>query len=109
MDIDYKLIGQRIKEARQCKQYSQSKLSEELDVSEAYLSRVERGHQINLNRLAQISNILGVKLEYFITGVVPKSKDYLDKDLYEVLINCSPDKQRLIYNIAKMVEKSKFI
>lgn len=109
MDIDYKLIGQRIKEARRIKRYSQSKLSEELDVSIAYLSRVERGHQINLNRLAQISNILGVSIEYLITGIVPKSKNYLDKDLYEVLINCSPDKQRLIYNIAKIVESSKFV
>ena len=77
MNIDYELIGQRIKEARRCKHYSQRRLAEELDVSEAFLSRVERGHPINLNRLAQISTILDIRLEYFITGVMPKSKNYL--------------------------------
>ena len=43
MEIDYKVIGQRIKEARRGRGWSQEQLSEELDVTTVYISRVERG------------------------------------------------------------------
>ena len=42
MEIDYKVIGQRIKEARRKKGWSQERLSEEIDVAVPYISRVER-------------------------------------------------------------------
>lgn len=107
-DIDYSLIGERIREARKRKGWSQEKLSEEIDIATAFLSRVERGHsQINLKRLAQIANALDVPMETLITGVTTSSDKYLNKELYKVLINCTPDKQKLIYNIAKAVSESK--
>ncbi len=109
MEIDYKVIGQRIKEARRKKGWSQEKLSEEIDVAVPYISRIERGDQINLKRLAQISTVLNVRLEYLITGVIIKEKNYLDRELYETLIQCTPQKQRLIYNIAKIVSNAKFV
>lgn len=108
--IDYGLIGERIRQARKQKGWSQEKLSEEIDLATAFLSRVERGRsQINLKRLAQISTALDVPLESLITGVNTSSEKYLDKDLYNILINCTPDKQRLIYNIAKIVSGSNFV
>ena len=68
-EIDYSLIGDRIRQARKEKGWSQEKLSEEIDVATAFLSRVERGHsQINLKRLAQISKALDVPLEKLVTG-----------------------------------------
>ncbi len=109
MEIDYKVIGQRIKEARRKKGWSQERLSEEIGVAVPYVSRLERGYQINLKRLAQISTALDVKLEYLITGVVIKGKNYLDRELYQTIIQCTPEKQRLIYNIAKIVSNAKFV
>lgn len=59
--IDYVTIGKRIKEARKRKVMSQEQLAEFMDVSIAYLSRIERGtSQINLKRLTQICDILDV-------------------------------------------------
>ena len=56
MSIDYAVLGQRIKQARLAKKMTQETLSEKLDVSVAFLSRVERGtSHINLLRLTQIS------------------------------------------------------
>lgn len=110
MDIDYKIIGQRIKEARGEKGWSQEKLSEEIDVTTVYISRVERGSSpINLKRLAQISKALDISIEYLVGGTVIGAQNYLDKELYETLLTCTPAKQRLIYNIAKIVSNSKFV
>ena len=110
MDIDYKIIGKRIKEERRKKGWSQERLSEEIDVTTVYISRVERGtSQINLKRLAQISRVLETSVEYLIGGSITKAPNYLDKELYETLINCTPAKQRLIYNIAQIVSNAKFV
>ena len=109
-DIDYKIIGQRIKEERRKRGWSQERLSEEIDVTTVYISRVERGtSQINLKRLAQISRVLETSVEYLIGGSITKAPNYLDKELYETLINCTPAKQRLIYNIAQIVSNAKFV
>lgn len=110
MEIDYKIIGQRIKEARRSKGWSQERLSEEIDVTTVYISRVERGTtQINLKRLAQIGNALNISVEYLIGGTTTTSPNYLDRELYEALLNCTPAKQRLIYNIAQIVSNAKFV
>ena len=110
MEIDYKVIGERIKEARKKKGWSQERLSEEIDVAVAYISRIERGSsQVNLNRLAQISKVLDTSMEYFIKGVTTDSPNYLDKELYNTLLTCTPEKQRLIYNIARIVSNAKFV
>lgn len=110
MDIDYKIIGKRIKEERRKKGWSQERLSEEIDVTTVYISRIERGaSKINLKRLAQISKALDTSVEYLIAGTRTDSPNYLDKELYETLLTCTPAKQRLIYNIAKIVSSAKFV
>ena len=59
MAIDYSVIGKRLKQARLAKNMTQEDLAEELDISVAFLSRVERGNShINLKRLTQVCNFL---------------------------------------------------
>lgn len=43
MALDYHIIGERLKKARVEKNMTQEKLAEQLDVSIAFLSRIERG------------------------------------------------------------------
>lgn len=58
---DYSVIGRRIKKTRIKNKLKQETLADKIDVSVAYLSRVERGNaQINLKRLTQVAEILGV-------------------------------------------------
>lgn len=110
MRIDYKLLGERIREARKKANWSQEKLAEQIDVTIAYISRLERGSaKINLPRLAQISSELDVSIEELFGGTTTDSKNYLDKDLCSVLVQCTPEKQKLIYNIAKIVAEAKFV
>lgn len=103
-NIDYKLIGERIKEARKKAGISQERLAEIIDVANAYISRIERGSsQINLKRLSQISIALSIPIDKLINGTTVESKIYLNKEFQEVLEKCTKDQQKLIYNIAKIV------
>lgn len=108
MALDFNIIGQRLKKARLDKHMTQEQLAEEIDVSVAFLSRIERGNShINLKRLSEICNILGVSEGYILNGTSSASKIYLDSEFSDILKKCSPQKQKLIYNIAKLIAEEK--
>lgn len=109
MATDYNVIGERIKKARKSKNITQEKLAEKLDVSIAFLSRIERGSsQINLKRLGQICEILGITEGEILNGTTSKSVKYLEAEFSQLLKTCSPEKQKLIYDVAKVISMSQF-
>jgi len=104
MALDYLIIGERLKKARLEKGFTQEKLAEELDVSITFLSRIERGNShINLKRLSQLCSVLGVSEGEILNGTSSNSTSYLSDDFNLLLKNCPPEKQRLIYNVAKVI------
>ncbi len=106
MALDYTIIGERLKKARTDKKMTQEKIAEQLDVSIAFLSRIERGNShINLKRLSQICEILGVTEGYILNGASSNSENYLTSEFSELLDSVSPEKQKLIYNIARVISE----
>ena len=104
MAIDYSVIGSRIKQARLAKNMTQEDLADKIDISVAFLSRVERGNShINLKRLSQLCDILGVSEGYILNGASNTSQEYLSLEFNSILENVSPQKQKLIYKIAKVI------
>ena len=104
MALDYNVIGERIKKARKEKGLTQEQLSEKLDISIAFLSRVERGNsKINLKRLTQICEILDISQGEILNGVSNKSNNYLNDEFANLLKECSSEDQKLIYDIAKVI------
>lgn len=97
--IDFKIIGKRIKKARNAVGFTQEVLSEKIGVSTNYLSKIEGGHEKpNLELLGKISASADISLSELLTGVV-EERQYLQKDIAEVLSSCSPEKIRLIYDV----------
>ena len=108
MAVDYTVIGERLKKARKDKHLTQEQLAEKIDVSIAFLSRIERGSsQINLKRLSQICQILDVTEGDILNGSSSKSTKYLNSEFADLLRNCSTKKQKLIYDIAKVIAENK--
>lgn len=106
MALDYTIIGSRLKKARTDKKLTQEKLAEKLDVSIAFLSRIERGNShISLKRLSQVCDILGVTEGYILNGASSTSNNYLTSEFNDVLNSVSADKQKLIYKIAKIISE----
>ncbi len=104
---DYSIIGNRIKKARLNKNYTQQDLSEKMGVSIAYISKIEKGvNHFNIQRLTQASQILEVPEGYFLDGTSINSKNYLDKELHNLIKKCSPENQKIIYEIVKIIAKS---
>ena len=107
MALDYGIIGQRLKKARTENNLTQEKLAEKLDVSIAFLSRIERGSShISLKRLSQICDILGITEGSILNGSSNNSNTYLTSEFYEILINTNNKKKKLIYQIAKVINEN---
>jgi len=106
MALDYTIIGERLKKARTDKKMTQERLAEKWDVSIAFLSRIERGNShINLKRLSQICEILGVSEGYILNGTSSNSANYLTSEFNDILNSVSPEKQKLIYKMAKVISE----
>ena len=108
MSLNYSIIGVRLKQARLNKKITQEQLAEMIDVSVTYISRIERGSTgINLKRLSEICDILGVSEGDILNGTSRTSPVYLSKEFNSLLKNCPVEKIELIYKIAKIIAENK--
>lgn len=104
MAVDYVIIGQRLKNARLEAKLTQQELAEKMNLSVAFISRIERGSShVNLKRLTEFCNILGVSEGDILNGVSNAAENYLTAEFSEILDKCSPKKQKLIYKLSKLI------
>lgn len=107
MSPDFSIIGRRIRNLRLKNNMTQEELADEINISVAFISRVERGVlHINLKRLTEIAEVLKVSPGYLLVGINTKSKEYLKEDFAEILERCTPEQQKLIYQISELVCKT---
>lgn len=82
MNIDYQLIGGRIKSFRKSLGKTQEELAEYLCVSVGYISQIERGvTKINLDTLSRISVFLNCDITDLISSTIPEQTAYLNNEL----------------------------
>lgn len=106
MNIDYKLIGSRIKQQRKNRGFTQEQLAEKLDVTIGYVSQVERGiTKISLDLLGEISSVLNCDVASFISGSALHSNRYLDAELVEEFRELNDKQRKYILNIVKMTKE----
>lgn len=106
MNIDYKLIGERIKRARKSRNITQENIAERLNVSIGYISQVERGiTKISLDLLAAISSILDYDIAEFISESAVKSSGYMDSEIITEIRKLDPQKRKFILNLIKMTNE----
>lgn len=104
MALDYKLMGERLKKARIKKGYTQEQLAEIMNVSIAYVSRIETGKtHINLKRLNELCALLDTNESFVLNGVADNSSSYLTSEFSSILKDCSSKDKELIYQIASII------
>ncbi|MCM3747119.1 helix-turn-helix domain-containing protein [Paenibacillus pasadenensis] len=104
MAYDYSVIGKRIRKAREDKGLTQEALAERLDVSNAYISKIERGRTpINLDRLSELCVVLEETPEYLLSGANSSAQDFLRNEIMEMLEGCPPEKIRLISKVIRPI------
>ena len=83
--VDYQALGAKIKSRRQALGLTQERVSEKLDLSESFYSRVERGERvISVETLIKIANYFNLSLDYLLldsTRVSASEKVQTELDL----------------------------
>ena len=106
MNIDYKLIGERIKKTRKSQNITQELLAEKLNVSIGYVSQVERGiTKISLDLLGAISSILNCDVASFVTESATNSNGYMETELLKEISKLDGKKKKYILEIIKLTNE----
>lgn len=102
--MEYKLIGKRVKKARNEKGLTQEKFAEELGVSVSFISQVESGEKkFNLSRISEVSQILEKPITYFVDGYEGKSTDDLE-EIINLLKRMSDRQLKLALDIIRAMD-----
>ena len=70
------------------------------------LQNIVQAYQSGVHNKYELSNYLDVSEGYVLNGASSSSKNYLDQEFAELLKNCTPEKQKLIYNVAKVIAET---
>jgi len=104
MDIDFRLIGQRIKQQRKIHGLTQEKLAEELSVTVGYVSQIERGRvKVNLEMLGKIAGTLCCDPGYLVSGTSSHQHTYLSEDIQKRFDRMNSDDKRILLEFADML------
>ena len=106
MQIDYRLIGSRVKQRRKALNLTQEKLAEKLSVSVGYVSQVERGiTKISLDLLGEISDILACDIAELVTDSSVKSNGYLVNEISEKISVLDEKERQFVLGIIELINK----
>ena len=97
MAIDYRAIGQRIKQKRIEKGISQEKLSEMVGIGPSHLSHLETGSgTVSLKVFIAIVNYLGCSADELLCKEIHTARPIVDNWLVELVADCDPTEVKII-------------
>lgn len=108
MELNYTLIGERIKKLRKSQKITQDKLSELAGISPQHLSQIESAKtKLSLPALVSICNALNVTTDKILCDVLTAdTSEQINADIAEVFRDCSADEIYLMLSVADNLKKS---
>lgn len=107
MTVNYKQIGERIRQARLEKGLTQEQVAEQLDVGVTHISHIETGNTIpSMKFFIGIVDLLGVSADSLLCDNLAKAKVAFTGELAKVTDDCSEEEIRIIADMAKQLKTS---
>ena len=102
MKIDYISIGNRIKEIRIKRGWTQAKLAEESGIEPSNISHIERAAtKLSFPTIVSIANALEVSLDEIAYGSLVKNTHISVRMIDELLSDCTPDEIRSLTEVLR--------
>lgn len=110
MKIDYAVIGKRIRNQREVKKLEINNVANLLNISKKTVDDLENGiAKISLVDFIRICDLLDISIFDILNIENKEINNCIDKQLYELIIQCNIKKQKLIYNIVNLAIKTQII
>lgn len=110
MNIDFSNIGKRLQVTRIENNITQKEMADSLKIPMDYINNLENGKvNIELQFFMSICDYLHISIFDVLNEKTDNKMMYMDKELYELIIKCSFQKQKLIYNMVKLLIKNQVV
>lgn len=103
-EINFQVIGKRIREVRTSKGITQEYVANAADVNTSHISNIENNRvKVSLSTLVSIGNALEVTVDYLLASEYNDSASALDKEILLELQNCDSHTKERILKIIKVL------
>ena len=84
--MNYKRLGERIREERLKLKLTQAQLAEDIDISDTYMGAIERGERsLTLDTLVRLANRLGVTVDYLLSDSVTDTDSNITEQFKQII------------------------
>lgn len=102
--MDYKRLGERIREERQRLNLTQAALAESIDISDTYMGAIERGERsLTLDTLVRLVTRLGVTVDYMLADSVPDSDPNILAQFKQITDNQPLERKQLAIKVLRTI------
>ncbi len=106
IDLDFKIIGQRIQKCRTEKNMTQAELAELVDTNQKHLSRIEGGyHRCTLDLMVAIAKALDVSIDYLIANFEDSSNPSTLQVIIDDIKGMTPKQLEMLQENIKTIKK----
>ncbi|MBO5057378.1 MAG: helix-turn-helix transcriptional regulator [Lachnospiraceae bacterium] len=103
-ELDFGVIGQRIKEVRSDKKLTQEYLAEKTGVNVSHISNIETNKvKVSLTLLVGICNALDVTMDYLLGNEYHNPTSVIEKELFNAIKDMDNAKLETLLRIAKVL------
>lgn len=101
-ELDFAIIGQRIKEVRSSKKLTQEYLAEKTGVNVSHISNIETNKvKVSLTLLVGICNALDVTMDYLLQNEYHTPTSVTERELFNTIKDMDEAKLETLLKIAK--------
>lgn len=102
--INYKVLGERIKEERKRIHLTQAQLANEVGISDTYMGAIERGERsLTLDTLVKLANRIGVTIDYLLTDFVDGSNESIIDEFKQIIDNQPLDRKVMALQVLRTI------
>jgi len=102
--MDYKRLGERIREERLRLHLTQAQLAEAIDISDTYMGAIERGERsLTLDTLVRLVNRLGVTVDYMLADSVTDSDANIMDQFKQIMDQQPTERKQMAINVLRTI------
>lgn len=107
IELNYRLLGQRLRKIRKKQKLTQEQVAELADISPQHFSGIETGSaKVSLPALVRLCNALDTTPNDLLMDSITQSTPMLQTEVAEVFSNCTPDETYLMLSQAISLKKA---
>lgn len=106
MEVDFKLIGKRIKDARAKQDINQADLADRIGIATSYMSKIENGQaKFGVDILIRIAEVLQISTDDLLRPNTPSANAIYASEFDDILIDCDTAEREALLQILLTIKK----